>query len=81
MKRGLDMHVLVQKHKFLLLAFLIPLAVRTVPEILMGSYLTGFDPLGYYVPVVLRWLTEGADFWHYIAVAPLFYSILMQTTS
>jgi len=41
----------------------------------------GFDTLGYYVPVVLRWLTEGVDFWHYIAVAPLFYSTLMQTTS
>lgn len=75
------MRALVQKHKFLLLAFATPLAVRAVPEILMGSYLIGFDPLGYYIPVVLRWLTEGVDFWHYIAVAPLFYSTLMQTTS
>lgn len=75
------MRALVQKHMFLLLAFAIPLAVRVVPEILMGSNLTGFDPVGYYVPVVLSWLSEGVDFWHYIAVAPLFYSVLMQTAS
>ena len=72
----------MKAHRSLIsLAFAIPLAVRAVPEILMGPYLTGFDPLGYYVPTVLSWLSEGVDFWHFIASAPLFYSILVGTTS
>jgi len=37
------------KHKFLLRIFTIPLAVWTVPKILMSSHLTGFDPIGYCV--------------------------------
>jgi len=71
-------HALIRKHKFSLLAFAISLALRAVPETLMGSYIVGFDPIGYYVPTVLRWLGEGVDFWHYIAAAPFFYIILMQ---
>jgi hypothetical protein len=63
------------------LALLIPLIARAIPEILMGSYLTGFDLIGYYVPTVLKWLSEGVDFWHFIASSPLFYSILMEAAS
>jgi len=48
-----------------------------VPEILMGPYPTGFDPMGYYIPTVLGWLENGVDFWHCIATAPLLYFILM----
>jgi len=59
-----------------ILAFLILLAIRAVPEILMGPYMTGFDPIGYYIPNVLRWLKNGVDFWHCIAIAPLLYFIL-----
>ncbi len=62
-------------------AFLVPLVVRAVPEILMGPYIVGFDTLGYYVPNVLTWLKEGVDFWNFIAVAPLFYAILMGVTA
>ncbi|MGD8505189.1 MAG: hypothetical protein PVF15_00815 [Candidatus Bathyarchaeota archaeon] len=63
------------------LAFLIPLAVRAIPEILIGPYVIGFDTLGYYVPNVLTWLRYGVDYWHLIAVAPLFYTILLGVTS
>lgn len=62
---------------FPLLAFLIPLAVRAVPEIFMGSYIVGFDTVGYYIPNVLTWMREGVNFWKFLATAPLFYSILM----
>jgi len=60
---------------FPLLAFLIPLAVRAVPEILMGPYIVGFDNLGYHLPGVLSWLREGVDFWHYVVRARI--TILM----
>jgi len=65
---------------FPLLAFLIPLAVRAVPEILMGSHIVGFDTVGYYIPNVLTWMREGVNFWEYVATAPLFYAILMEAT-
>ena len=73
------------KHKesflFLVLAFAIPLVVRTIPEILMGSFVVGFDTLGYYVPNTLVWLRDGVSFWAFMAVAPFFYVLLMGITS
>lgn len=62
---------------YLLLAFTIPLVVRAIPEILMGPYVVGFDPVGYYIPIVITWLKEGINFWEFMATAPLFYTILM----
>ena len=62
---------------FPVLAFVIPLAVRTIPEILMGPYILGFDTLGFYVPNTLLWLHNGVNLWGFLAVAPLFYSIFM----
>ena len=41
---------------FLFLAFFVPIVVRIIPEILMGSYVVGFDTLAYYVPNTLVWL-------------------------
>ncbi len=62
---------------FLVLAFLIPLLVRTIPEILMGPYITGFDTLGFYVPNTLIWLHGGFSLWGFLSTAPLFYTIFM----
>ena len=64
-----------------ILAFLIPLAIRAIPEILMGPYVVGFDTLGYYVPNTLVWLQEGVGFWNFVAVAPFLYVMLMGATS
>ncbi len=61
----------------LVLAFLIPLFVRTIPEILMGPYIIGFDTLGFYVPNALLWLHGGLSLWGFLSVAPLFYAIFM----
>ena len=66
---------------FPLLAFLIPLVVRAIPETLMGSFVVGFATLGYYVPNTLLWLTDGVGFWSFLATAPLFYVLLMGVTS
>jgi len=66
---------------FPFLAFAIPLIVRTIPEILMGQYLVGFDTIGYYVPGTLEWLKTGIDFWTFIADAPLIYLLTIGVTS
>ncbi len=60
-----------------LLAFAIPLAVRAIPEALMGPYPTGFDTIAYYVPNVYDWMRYGVDWWQFMAIAPLFYCILL----
>jgi len=59
------------------MAFLVPFAIRLIPEILVGPYIMGFDTMGFYVPNTLAWLNEGIDLWGLLAVAPLFYTILM----
>lgn len=64
------------KYQFALAAFLVPLLVRLLPEVLMGQYLLGFDTIAYYVPVVERWVSGGYGFLQVMAMAPLFYSIV-----
>ena len=66
---------------FPLLAFAIPIAVRAIPEILMGQFLVGFDTMGYYVPNTIAWLKSGVSFWALISSAPLLYILLMGATS
>lgn len=66
---------------FPFLAFAAPLAVRAIPEVLMGPYVVGFDTLAYYVPNTLTWLRAGVGFWNFMATAPFFYVILMGVTS
>ena len=66
---------------FPLLAFIIPLIVRAVPEILMNKYLVGFDTLGYYIPNTLTWLSNGVSLWSLMSSAPLLYILLMGVTS
>ena len=62
---------------FPLLAFIIPLAIRAIPEILMGPFIIGFDTLGFYVPNTLLWLHNGVNIGNLLATAPLFYVIFM----
>ena len=60
--------------------FFVVFMVRLVPELIMGPYISGFDQLGYYVPIVYDWLEHGANFWHIVASAPLLYALLVSTT-
>jgi len=60
---------------FPLLAFLIPLLVRFIPEVLIGPYLVGFDTLAHYLPTTLLWLNGSVTLWSFIATAPLLYII------
>ena len=66
---------------FSILAFLIPLVIRAIPELLMGPYLVGFDTLAHYVPTTLVWLQEGVGLWTFVAEAPFLYAMLMGATS
>jgi hypothetical protein len=63
-----------------ILAFLIPTFVRAIPEILMGSFVVGFDSLAYNVPITLQLLRGSVSFSAFIGSAPLFYLCLMGIT-
>ena len=65
---------------FLFLAFITPSVFRAFPELLMGKYIVGFDTISYYVPVTLRWVSNGVNVWEFIGYAPLFYSLLVALT-
>jgi hypothetical protein len=54
----------------------VPFVVRLLPELLMGSYVTGFDTVGYYVPVMAGWVKGGVGLLRVVSYAPLFYSLL-----
>ena len=41
--------------KFALSAFLIPLAIRSIPEIIAGPFPIGYDTISSYVPLMLDW--------------------------
>lgn len=64
-----------------LLAFLVPLLARMLPEVIMGPYVVGFDTLAYYIPNTLQWLNHGISFWNFIATAPFFFMLLMGIAS
>jgi hypothetical protein len=55
--------------------------LRAVPEVLMGSYVIGFDTMGHYVPTTLLWLRGDVTFLSFIGTAPLFYSIIISLVS
>ncbi len=74
MKKNLSLN---RNFLFPLMAFLIPLIVRAIPEVLMAPYVTGFDTMGHYVPTTFLWLNGGVDLWRFVATAPLFYSIVV----
>jgi hypothetical protein len=50
----------VTPRRFLLLSFLFPFAVRTIPEILAGPWPLGFDTVWVYAPFVKEVETQGA---------------------
>ncbi len=63
------------------MAFTIPFLVRSIPEILMGQFLVGFDSIGYYVPNTLIWLKNGVPVETLLSDAPFIYLLLMGITS
>jgi hypothetical protein len=47
----------VRSKRFALAAFLIPVFIRSIPEILVGPYPIGWDTIAFYIPNTLDWAT------------------------
>jgi len=69
------LRAMIEAHRFALAAFLIPLGVRSIPEILVGPYPIGWDTITYYVPYTLDWSRGRFDHLGIVGVAPLLYLI------
>ncbi len=54
-------------------AFLIPLGIRAIPEIIVGPYPVGFDTIAFYVPNTLDWAVGKATPLPILGTAPLLY--------
>src|SRR5665647_467643 len=80
-KSGIIHRLFKKKFVFPFLAFIVPLLLRAVPEVLMGPYLVGFDTMGHYVPTTMLWLRADVTFLSFIGTAPLFYSIITSLVS
>jgi hypothetical protein len=63
------------RHKFLLAAFLIPLVIRAIPEIIVGPYPVGWDTIAFYVPNTLDWAAGKGGLAPIIGNGPLMYMI------
>ncbi len=70
------LQLVVQQHRFALAAFLIPLGIRAVPEIIVGPYPAGFDTLAFYVPSTLDWVAGKAGFLEMLVTTPLMYTVV-----
>src|SRR5256712_10289836 len=66
---------IVRSYQFALAAFLIPLFIRSIPEILVGPYPVGWDTIAFYVPNTLDWAAGKAGFTEILGTAPLMYMI------
>src|SRR5437899_4915809 len=66
---------IVRSYRFALAAFLRPLFIRSIPEILVGPYPIGWDTIAFYVPNTLDWATGKAGFTEILGTAPLMYMI------
>ncbi|MEM2780309.1 MAG: hypothetical protein QW791_05500 [Candidatus Bathyarchaeia archaeon] len=54
--------------------------MRAIPELIMGSYIVGFDTISYYVPVTWKWTRCGVSFWEFFGTAPMLYLLLSGLT-
>ncbi len=65
----------VESYRFALAAFLIPLTIRAIPEIIAGPYPIGWDTIAFYVPSTLDWAAGKASILQMLGTAPLMYMI------
>jgi hypothetical protein len=80
-KSGILHSFLAKKFVFPFFAFIVPMLLRAVPEVLMAPYVVGFDTMGHYVPTTLLWLRGDVTFFSFIGTAPLFYTIITSLVS
>ncbi len=65
----------IRTHRLGLAAFLLPLGIRGIPEIIVGPYPIGWDTIAFYVPNTLDWAAGKAGFAQILGTAPLMYMI------
>src|SRR2546427_3561895 len=68
---------LMEKHKFAFAAFLVPLIIRTIPEILSGPYPVGWDIVAYYIPNAIDIASGKMNIWGMITSPPVMYAIVV----
>lgn len=66
----------IRGHRFALAAFLIPLGIRAVPEIIVGPYPVGFDTIAFYVPNTMDWAAGKVGLLEMLGTAPLMYMMV-----
>src|SRR5437016_8764233 len=66
---------LTRRHKLALAAFLVPLSIRIIPEILSGPYPVGWDIIAYYIPNTIDMASGRMNVWEIITSAPTLYAI------
>src|SRR5207237_2144672 len=73
--RGTKLLEAFMKHKFGFAAFLIPLGIRVIPEIIVGPYPVGWDIIAYYIPNTIDMASGRMNLWGIITSAPTLYAI------
>src|SRR2546425_3270962 len=68
---------LIRRHKLALAAFLVPLGIRIIPEILSGQYPVGWDIIAYYIPNTIDMASGRMRVWEIIASPPVMYAIVV----
>src|SRR6266487_2534994 len=63
------------QHRFAFAAFLVPLTIRIIPEILSGPYPIGWDIIAYYIPNTIDMASGRMNTWGIITSAPTLYAI------
>jgi hypothetical protein len=66
---------MLRSRRFALAAFLVPVFIRSIPEILVGPYPIGWDTIAFYVPNTLDWAAGKTGFAEIVGAAPLMYMI------
>jgi hypothetical protein len=67
----------VRQHKFAFAAFLVPLSIRIIPEILSGPYPVGWDIIAYYIPNTIDMASGKMDVWGIVTSPPVMYAIVV----
>src|SRR5207245_3684396 len=67
----------IRQHKYAFAAFLVPLSIRIIPEILSGQYPVGWDIIAYYIPNTIDMASGKMDIWGIITSPPVMYAIVL----
>src|SRR5207245_7988533 len=65
------------EERFVLTAFLVPLIIRAIPEILVGPYPIGWDIITYYIPNSIDMASGNMSVWGVIASPPVLYLVVV----